>query len=159
VSRVRYELGFYIPEDGIFHRHRHEKPQILQCLCLLELRIPVTLSPKSAFRSPPEAVQFGYFSFHNSVRQILSSLSRFNFRDDVSSLHILIHVMFALGIVTICEAHHSGGAIYEMNCSARSNAAVVGAGSNRCMGIRARPFAGPIQRPEILPTAYKLRGL
>jgi hypothetical protein len=25
VSPVRYELGFYIPEDGIPHSHRHEK--------------------------------------------------------------------------------------------------------------------------------------
>jgi hypothetical protein len=24
VSPVRYELGFYIPEDGIFHSHRSE---------------------------------------------------------------------------------------------------------------------------------------
>jgi hypothetical protein len=24
VSPVRYELGFYIPEDGILHSHRHE---------------------------------------------------------------------------------------------------------------------------------------
>jgi hypothetical protein len=24
VSPVKYELGFYIPEDGIFHSHRHE---------------------------------------------------------------------------------------------------------------------------------------
>jgi hypothetical protein len=24
VSHVRYELGFYIPEDGIFHSHRRE---------------------------------------------------------------------------------------------------------------------------------------
>jgi hypothetical protein len=25
VSPVRYELGFYIPEDGILHSHRREK--------------------------------------------------------------------------------------------------------------------------------------
>jgi hypothetical protein len=24
VSAVRYELAFYIPEDGILHGHRHE---------------------------------------------------------------------------------------------------------------------------------------
>jgi hypothetical protein len=24
VSPVKYELGFYIPEDGIFHSHRRE---------------------------------------------------------------------------------------------------------------------------------------
>jgi hypothetical protein len=24
VSPVKYELGFYIPEDGILHSHRHE---------------------------------------------------------------------------------------------------------------------------------------
>jgi hypothetical protein len=24
VSAVKYELGFYIPEDGILHSHRHE---------------------------------------------------------------------------------------------------------------------------------------
>jgi hypothetical protein len=24
VSLVRYELGFYIPEDGIFHSHHRE---------------------------------------------------------------------------------------------------------------------------------------
>jgi hypothetical protein len=24
VSSVRYELGFYIPEDGILHSYRHE---------------------------------------------------------------------------------------------------------------------------------------
>jgi hypothetical protein len=25
VSPVKYELGFYIPEDGILHSHRREK--------------------------------------------------------------------------------------------------------------------------------------
>jgi hypothetical protein len=25
VSPVRYELGFYIPEDGILHSHRREE--------------------------------------------------------------------------------------------------------------------------------------
>jgi hypothetical protein len=29
---VRYELGFYIPEDGIAHSHRREKPQILHSI-------------------------------------------------------------------------------------------------------------------------------
>jgi hypothetical protein len=29
VSPVKYELGFYIPEDGILHSHRREKTQIL----------------------------------------------------------------------------------------------------------------------------------
>jgi hypothetical protein len=29
VFPVRYELGFYISEDGILHSHRREKPQIL----------------------------------------------------------------------------------------------------------------------------------
>jgi hypothetical protein len=24
VSPVRYEVGFYIPEDGVLHSHRHE---------------------------------------------------------------------------------------------------------------------------------------
>jgi hypothetical protein len=30
MSPVKYELGFYIPEDGILHSHRRENPQILQ---------------------------------------------------------------------------------------------------------------------------------
>jgi hypothetical protein len=29
MSPVRYELGFYIPEEGILHSHCREKPQIL----------------------------------------------------------------------------------------------------------------------------------
>jgi hypothetical protein len=29
MSPVRYELGFYIPEDGILHSHRQEEPKIL----------------------------------------------------------------------------------------------------------------------------------
>jgi hypothetical protein len=29
VSPVKYELGFYISEDGILHSHRREKSQIL----------------------------------------------------------------------------------------------------------------------------------
>jgi hypothetical protein len=36
VSPVKYELGFYIPEDGILHSHRREtlKPYI-DCLLLI----------------------------------------------------------------------------------------------------------------------------
>jgi hypothetical protein len=29
VSPVRYELGFYIPEDGVLHSRRQSKPEIL----------------------------------------------------------------------------------------------------------------------------------
>jgi hypothetical protein len=29
VSALRYELGFYIPDDDILHSHRREHPQIL----------------------------------------------------------------------------------------------------------------------------------
>jgi hypothetical protein len=37
VSPVRYELDFYIPEDGILHSHRREnlKPYILIFMFLL----------------------------------------------------------------------------------------------------------------------------
>jgi hypothetical protein len=28
VCPVRYELGFYIPEDGILHSHRRENPNV-----------------------------------------------------------------------------------------------------------------------------------
>jgi hypothetical protein len=31
VSPVKYELGFYISEDGILHSDRREKNQILLC--------------------------------------------------------------------------------------------------------------------------------
>jgi hypothetical protein len=30
VFPVRYELGFYIPKDGVLHSHRREQIQILQ---------------------------------------------------------------------------------------------------------------------------------
>jgi hypothetical protein len=36
VSLMRYELGFYIPEDGILHSHRREKPQILRSINWLD---------------------------------------------------------------------------------------------------------------------------
>jgi hypothetical protein len=36
VFHVRYEVGFYIPEDGIFHSHRCEEPQILHILKLFD---------------------------------------------------------------------------------------------------------------------------
>jgi hypothetical protein len=50
VSAVKYELGFYIPEDGILHSHRREnlKSYILQCyrriffLFLRNLTVPET---------------------------------------------------------------------------------------------------------------------
>jgi hypothetical protein len=34
MSPVRYELGFYIPEEGILHSHRHEN---LECYIALTL--------------------------------------------------------------------------------------------------------------------------
>jgi hypothetical protein len=39
VSPVRYELGFYIPEDGILHSHRREnvKSYILIVILLYNL--------------------------------------------------------------------------------------------------------------------------
>jgi hypothetical protein len=32
VSSVRYELGFYIPEDGILHSHSRENLKILHSI-------------------------------------------------------------------------------------------------------------------------------
>jgi hypothetical protein len=37
VSPVKYELGFYIPEDDILHSHRRENPK--SCMCLASLRV------------------------------------------------------------------------------------------------------------------------
>jgi hypothetical protein len=34
VSPVKYELGFYIPEDDILHSHRQEKRRIFVGLCI-----------------------------------------------------------------------------------------------------------------------------
>jgi hypothetical protein len=35
VSPVRYELVFYVPEDGILHSHRRETPKSYKsCVCL-----------------------------------------------------------------------------------------------------------------------------
>jgi hypothetical protein len=43
VSPVRYELGVYIPEDGILHSHRHEnlKTYTLYLLIYISQRIPL----------------------------------------------------------------------------------------------------------------------
>jgi hypothetical protein len=35
VSPVKYELGFYIPEDDILHSHSHENPKSYICLQIL----------------------------------------------------------------------------------------------------------------------------
>jgi hypothetical protein len=35
VSPVRYELGFYIPEDGILHSHRRENLRSYRLYCIL----------------------------------------------------------------------------------------------------------------------------
>jgi hypothetical protein len=37
VSPVKYELGFYIPEDGILHSHRREKLKSYMSLCVYSL--------------------------------------------------------------------------------------------------------------------------
>jgi hypothetical protein len=35
---VRYELGFYIPEDGILHSHRHENlKSYMACFVVVEV--------------------------------------------------------------------------------------------------------------------------
>jgi hypothetical protein len=31
VSPVRYDLGFYIPEDGVVHSHRRETSNLTKC--------------------------------------------------------------------------------------------------------------------------------
>jgi hypothetical protein len=35
---VRYELKYYIPEDGILHSHLHENPQFLHFIFSLDTR-------------------------------------------------------------------------------------------------------------------------
>jgi hypothetical protein len=45
VSPVRYELSFYIPEDGIVHSHRHENLKSYMALTGWTLKRRGNLSP------------------------------------------------------------------------------------------------------------------
>jgi hypothetical protein len=36
VSLVKYELGFYVPEDGVLHSHSRETPQVLHSINWLD---------------------------------------------------------------------------------------------------------------------------
>jgi hypothetical protein len=45
MSPVRYELGFYIPADSIFHSHRSEKRQILHSINRLDFVAETKVSP------------------------------------------------------------------------------------------------------------------
>jgi hypothetical protein len=47
VSPVKYELGFYIPEDDILHSHRREnhKSNILKCSWIYDKTLKVQFKP------------------------------------------------------------------------------------------------------------------
>jgi hypothetical protein len=48
---VRYELRFYIPEDGILHNHRRKNPKhYIITVCLKNLK-PETLGKENIWKS------------------------------------------------------------------------------------------------------------
>jgi hypothetical protein len=49
VSPVKYEPGFYIPEDGILHSHRREhlKSQSYLLILYLELLMIIVYNPRA----------------------------------------------------------------------------------------------------------------
>jgi hypothetical protein len=42
VSAVRYELGFYIPEDGILHSHRRENLSLTTTTIMIMIMVIIT---------------------------------------------------------------------------------------------------------------------
>jgi hypothetical protein len=59
VSPVRYELGFYIPEEGILHSHRHEDLKSYIALTSLSLYRSRNVSPvryELGFYIPEDAI-------------------------------------------------------------------------------------------------------
>jgi hypothetical protein len=65
VSRVKYELGFYIPEDGILHTHRRENLKCYTADWLFGkcLRSPLLLSLC--------VMSFTLLSFQSALRRAL----------------------------------------------------------------------------------------
>jgi hypothetical protein len=60
MSPVRYELGFYIPEDGILHSHRRENLKSYMDLLLSTGQLRGTSAPLG----PSEGANFNHWSTH-----------------------------------------------------------------------------------------------